>query len=275
MNILLELLPSGFEQNWMSALMWGTVWLCIAYVVSRLVGSLVERRAGESSGRICRRLTWYLLVFIAVLSTVTQLGFDISILLGTAGVLTIALGFAAQTSAANVVSGLFLLGERPFEQGDTIKIGDTIGTVAQIDLLSVRLCTFDNLMVRFPNEMILKSPITNLSHYPLRRIDIPLRIAYEESSEDVQALLLDVARNHHEILDEPDPVFMFTDFGPSGQQVTFGVWAPSTEFVRLRNEMRATIKKTFDRSGVRFAYDQLIIRSDSAAYGSTSGGDTP
>ena len=212
---------------------------------------------------------------MAVISTVAQLGFDISILLGTAGILTIALGFAAQTSAANVVSGLFLLGERPFEQGDTIQIDDVIGTVAQIDLMSVRVCTFDNLMVRFPNEMILKKPITNLSHYPLRRIDIPLRLAYEESSERVQSLLREVAGHHHEILDEPSPVFMFTDFAPSGQQITFGVWCRSSEFVRLRNEVRAQIKVAFDEAGVLFAYDQLVVRADVTALASSQGAERP
>ena len=73
-----------------------------------------------------------------------------SVLLGAAGVLTVAAGFAAQTSAANVISGLFLLGEHPFSIGDVIRFDKVLGTVVAVDLLSVKVCTLDICWCAFP-----------------------------------------------------------------------------------------------------------------------------
>ena len=113
-------------------------------------------------------------------SALRELGFKLSVLLGAAGVLTVAVGFASQTSASNIISGLFLLGERPFSVGDVIRVGSTTGEVLSIDLLSAKLRTFENLFVRIPNETLIKSEVTNLSRLPVRRLDLKIGIAYKE-----------------------------------------------------------------------------------------------
>ena len=85
-------------------------------------------------------------------------------LLGAAGIIGIATGFAAQTGLSNIISGIFLLVEDIFEINDVIMFGDKItGKVESINLFSVKLRTADNKLVRIPNEALLKNPVTNLS----------------------------------------------------------------------------------------------------------------
>jgi hypothetical protein len=85
-----------------------------------------------------------------------QAGLKLGVLPGAAGILTVAIGFASQTSASNLISGLFVIAERPFVVGDIIRVAETTGEVLSVDLLSVKIRTFDNLYVRIPNEGIIR-----------------------------------------------------------------------------------------------------------------------
>ena len=138
-----------------------------------------------------------------------ELGFSLAVIMGAAGVLTVALGFASQTTASNLISGLFLIGERSFEIGDLIRVGTTTGEVLSIDALSVKLRTFDNLFVRIPNESLIKSEVTTLTRFPIRRLDLLLGVAYKEDIGRVQKVLTEVADRNPLCLDEPPPLFIF------------------------------------------------------------------
>lgn len=190
------------------------------------------------------------------------LGIDLSVLLGAAGILTVALGFASQTSASNLISGLFLLAERPFLVGDIIKVDGTTGEVLSIDLLSVRLRSFDNLMVRIPNESMLKSKVINLTHFPIRRMDFFFTLAHEVQVEEVRALLYDVASRNPQCLVEPAPQFFFDGYGPDGVQLQFSVWTARAEFYAVRTTLLGQIKRALDAAGVEVARGRQLVRLD-------------
>ena len=126
-----------------------------ARLVSATISRVLERRASAQHIMLIRRAISWLIVGLTVVTVLRQLGFDLGVLVGAAGVFTVALGFASQTSASNLISGLFLIGERPFVVGDIITVGTRTGEVTSIDLLSVKLRTFDNLFVRIPNETLI------------------------------------------------------------------------------------------------------------------------
>lgn len=100
--------------------------------------------------------------------------------LRAAGIAGIAIGFASQTSISNIISGLFLISEKPFAVNDVIKAGDTTEIVLSIDLLSIKMRTFDNLYIRVPNEKIIKEELTNVTRFPIRRLNIDISVAYKE-----------------------------------------------------------------------------------------------
>lgn len=177
--------------------------------------------------------------------------------------LSVALGFASQTSASNLISGLFLIGEQPFKLGDTIKVGNTTGEVLSIDLLSVKLRTFDNLYVRIPNESLIKSEMTNLTRFPIRRFDLQLGVAYKENIAQVRQLMLQVADNNPLCLDEPAPMFLFLGFGDSALNIQLSVWSKRENFRDLRNSLQEEIKQAFDLAGIEIPFPQRTVHLSS------------
>src|SRR5260221_5605461 len=129
--------------------------------MSKILAELCTKHLSQHAGVLVGRIIFYgglLLIFVTVLQ---ELGFNVVALLGAAGVLGVALGFASQTSVSNIISGFFLLMERPFSVSDIIKSGDVVVVVESIDLISVRVRTLDNKMVRLRNEMVLKHYLVN------------------------------------------------------------------------------------------------------------------
>lgn len=209
------------------------------------------------------RLIFYGVLTLFLVTAIHQLGFRLSVLLGAAGILTVAIGFASQTSASNLISGLFLLGEKPFEVGDVLKIGSDIGEVISVDLLSVKLRTPDNLFVRIPNESLIKSTVINLTKYPIRRADLAIGIAYREDAKQVSELLLELAARETRVLEEPQPFCIVTNFGASSVDLQLSFWCRRELFRDLKSDMMIAIKAEFDQRGIEIPYPHLSLYSGS------------
>lgn len=219
--------------------------------VARWSRSWMTARMHPQAGLVAGKLVLYTGLVILVISTLSELGFSLAPLLGAAGVLGIALGFASQTSVSNVISGLFLLAEQPFVVNDLIEVGGVTGRVISIDTLSVQLRTFDNRMVRIPNETLVKSQMINITRFPIRRVDVRVRTAYSEDATRIREMLLDIADRNPNCLMEPAPVVVFEGFGESSLDFMLGVWGTQANFLKLKNGIQEDLKARFDADGVK------------------------
>ena len=229
--------------------------LCIiGFLIARFVSNAfvgtIGSRFNAHQQLIWRRGIFYFIFLIFVMASLKEAGFKLSVFLGAAGILTVALGFASQTSASNLISGMFLIGEGSFEIGDTIQItlirGHTIeGEVISIDLLSVKLLTQDNIYVRLPNEQLIRAPVHNLSKFPLRRIPITLAINFHEDIIKVREVLLDVANKYPLVLADPKPAVTVTAFRESTIELLFAIWCRQENFLKVRDEMQERIRNGF------------------------------
>lgn len=226
----------------------------IGFLIARFVSNAFIRTIGVRFNAhqrlVWRRGIFYFIFIIFVMASLKEAGFKLSVFLGAAGILTVALGFASQTSASNLISGIFLIGEGSFEIGDTIQItlirGHTIeGEVISIDLLSVKLLTQDNVYVRLPNEQLIRAPVHNLSKFPIRRIPITLAINFHEDIIKVREVLLDVAGKYPLVLADPKPAVTVTAFRESSIELLFAVWCQQENFLRVRDEMQERIRNGF------------------------------
>ncbi|VXA55924.1 conserved hypothetical protein; putative small conductance mechanosensitive ion channel [Acinetobacter proteolyticus] len=229
--------------------------LCfIGFLIARLVSNAFIRTVG-SRFNAHQRLLWrrgifYFIFLLFIMTSLREAGFKLSVFLGAAGILTVALGFASQTSASNLISGLFLIGEGSFEVGDTIQItlirGQTIeGEVISIDLLSVKLLTLDNVYIRLPNEQLIRTPVMNLSKYPIRRIPITLAINFHEDIIKVRHVLLEVAAKYPLVMDDPKATVTVTAFRESSIELLFAVWCRQENSLKVRDEMQERIRNGF------------------------------
>ena len=231
-----------------------------AVVTTKVTGSNLDAHAGM----LVRRVVYYLVLVLFLVSALRELGFNLGVLLGAAGILSVAVGFASQTSASNLISGLFLLGERPFAVGDVITVGNTTGEVMSVDLLSVKIRTFDNRFVRIPNETMIKSEVTTLTRFPIRRYDVQLGIAYKEDIARAREVLMAVADRNPSCLEEPQPLFIFLGFGDSALNFQFSVWAARENFLDVRNSIQEEIKLAFDDAGIEIPFPHRTLYAGSA-----------
>jgi len=237
--------------------------LIIGFVVAKLISRISLQFTGKlftpNTSQLIQRGTYHLIFTLFIFSALLELGFNLNVLLGAASVLTVAIGFASQTSASNFISGIFLMAERSFVIGDVIKVGSTVGEVLSIDLLSVKIRTFDNLFVRLPNEALIKSEVTTLTKFPIRRLDMKIGVAYKENIAKVKSILEKVAFDNPLCLEEPKPLYIFQGFEDSSLSLQFSVWAKRENFLDLKNSMYEQIKTAFDEENIEIPFPHMSL----------------
>ncbi len=232
-------------------------------LIRRLVARLIKDRLSAQSELLIVRAVYYLGLLILLISVLNEFGFKLSALLGAAGVLGVAIGFASQTSISNIISGIFLISEKPFQVGDVVQVGATIGTIASIDLLSVKLKTPDNRYVRVPNETMIKSEVINITRFPNRRVNVQVSVAYKDNLKKVLEVLKGIAAEEPLALDDPAPVINIESFGDSGIDIMFGVWGKTEEFFLLRTALIIRIKERFEAENIEIPFPHISLYAGS------------
>jgi small-conductance mechanosensitive channel len=259
MSELLQWLSGA--RGWIEAL----AILLAAFVLSRVVGGQLRRAPLHAQQRLMfSRISTAIIFGIAIATALGGLGIELGVLLGAAGIATVALGFAAQTSVSNLISGAFLMIEQPFVVGDVIDVDGITGEVLSIEVISVRLRTFDNILVRIPNETMLKANVRNLTHFPIRRVDVKLAVAYKEDLPQVRELLLGIAERNTFALRDPAPLVIYTAFGDSGIEILYTVWGARARFLDLRNSLYEDILRVFEEHGVEIPFPHRTLYAGSA-----------
>ncbi len=137
---------------------------------------------------------------------------DISSIVVSLGIGSLAIGLAAQDTLANMIAGIFIMVDRPFRIGDRVKLeSGEMGDVIDIGLRSTKIATFDHTVLIVPNSMMAKSRLTNYC-YPDERINIKMTIsvAYGTDTKKAKELILEIVRNTEGVVAEPEPSIYFT-----------------------------------------------------------------
>lgn len=230
-----------------------TLWL-IGYLLARkcraFTATHMSHRFSKHHSQIISRLLFYIILLLFLFSGIKQLGFNLTVFLGAAGIFTVAISFASQTAASNLISGIFMLFEQPFKIGDTLEIQDITGTVESIDLMSTKLKTPDNKLIRIPNETLIKSKITNLSFYKERALTCTVNINLQSNITQARNLLMQVANDNPFVLKNyPVDVCVeaFLDGGIVLQLIT---WVRNKNLKNTKTQLYENIKTVFDQEGI-------------------------
>jgi small-conductance mechanosensitive channel len=247
--------------------LWWSIARAIAYLIAGLALSRAVRfgatralptlEAGQRT--LLARLAANVVLGLFVVSALRQFGFDLTVLLGAAGIVTVAVGFASQTSASNLIAGLFLILERAVQPGDVITVGGRTGEVISVDLLSTKLRTFDNLLVRIPNETMVKTEIVALNRFAIRRVDLPIGVGYATDLPTAEAALVVAARRNPLVLDEPAPQVFAQGFGADSVEYLLTVWTEKGNFVAVRNALLRDVKAELDAAGIEIPFPQRTL----------------
>lgn len=270
MNIesLIDTLKELQQASWLATALRVSFLLVVCLPLLAVLGPWLRRwvakRWSAQRGMLAGKALQYIGVAVIFISVLHELGFSLAPLLGAAGILGIALGFASQTSVSNVISGLFMIAERSFEVGHIITVEQFTGVVESIDVLSVKIRTFDNHLVRIPNETMVKSTMRNISFFPIRRIDVIVGVAYKEDLEKVFQVIRDVAAKNPYCLDHPAPLLLIDKFNSSSIDILVGVWSVQANFLTLKNTIQHDIHKRFKAENIEIPFPHLSLYTGSA-----------
>ncbi len=187
---------------------------------------------------------------------------DLTAWLASAGILGIAVGFAAQETLGNVVAGLFILAEAPFKLGDWLELeGGVRGRVTEIGMRTTRLVTLDDIEVIVPNQVLANNQLVNESGGPYEkaRIHVDVGVAYGSDIDHVKTILLEAAADCDAIERHPEPVVLFRQFGDSSLDFRLMVWAPPFKRPSIVDRLNTDIYKRFADEGVEIPFPQRDV----------------
>ena len=231
----------------------------IIYLIASLVKKVLPVKWSRQRKMIINRTVQYTGFIILALTVISELKISLAPIFGAAGVIGLVVGIASQTSIGNIISGFFLVSEKSFEIGDVIRIGDKTGTVYSIDLLSIKIRTFDNLLIRIPNQTVISTELTNVTRFLIRRMDVMVSVAYKEDLGKVKSILENVVKQNPLCLDEPEPVIIFQSFGASGIDIQLGVWAEKKNYLKVKNSVFQEIKEAFNKEGIEIPFPHISL----------------
>ncbi len=263
--------------EWVAAL-----WIAFLFVpLSRLACDVVlvvgtqfaaRRRTGLDATALplATRVLRFLLVALGVMIALDRLGINIQPFLAGSAVVGLAISFAAKDTLSNLIAGILLVLDRPFQVGDRIELWSaptetgTWGDVIDIGLRATKIRNPDNLVVVVPNNEIMRRDIVNytMSGQDIR-LRIPFSVAYESNLERAKALLVAAAAEVQGVKLEPAPVVIVRGFGPSEVNLELRVWVvEARNRRRIADEITAKILVAFAEEGVEIPYPkrELYIR---------------
>lgn len=269
---IIETNPSEIFISALSALLMAFVIIMVFNLLQLLLGRALKKKLSEQRNFLLRKGIKYTGVVVALLFVFKNMGIDTSAILGAAGVVGIVLGFAAQTTVASCISGFFLLSEKPFKVGDAIQVDTLMGVVMSVDLLSVKLRTFDNLFVRIPNETIIKANLITLTRHAIRRLDLAFSVAYKTNLEQAREVLMDLATKNTYVLDNPAPLFRVDKFDERGIGIIMSVWFDRNFVLETKTSVLMDIKRRFDEERIELTYQKVDIGIVPARFSEESSG---
>ena len=199
----------------------------------------------------------YLILLIMVLG---QLGVDITGLVAALAAAGLAIGLALQDSLSNVASGVVLLVNHPFKEGDNVNIDGIEGTVKDIKILTTTIITSDNKVITFPNSTVANNAIINYDHEKKRRIELNITVSYDTDVDLVKKVITDVVTSDGRVQLEPAPFCAVKFFNENGIGLFVHCWCPSKDYWDVYYYIMDNIFNEFKRNNIKIPYKQVEVR---------------
>jgi small-conductance mechanosensitive channel len=220
---------------------------------------LIHTSLDEGQRYAIARTTGYAFFGIGLLVGLQIIGLNLNSLAFLGGAFGIGLGFGLQNIASNFASGLILLLERPIKVGDRIDVGNLNGDVIRIGGRSTWVRTNDNLIIIVPNAEFTTNRVTNWTANDRSvRFSFPIGVAYGTNLDLARNLLLQIARQHPDVMQQPAPEVLLSSFGDSSVNLDLRVWTitqmrtPSV----LKSDLYFEIARQFAANGIEIPFPQ-------------------
>jgi small-conductance mechanosensitive channel len=231
-----------------------------AKIFSLYLRRSLKDRVSKDVGETIIKVLYFGILATVFFSNLPLIGIHPSGFLLAGGVAGIVLGFASQSIVGNLVSGFFLMVERPIKIGDQVQINDVSGYVIDIRIISTLIRTYDGLLVRIPNQQVFTTNITNIVGHPVRRFEYIIRIRYSDDANAAIFLIKDLIDKEPFALLNPSPSVFVSDLGDSSVNITVRIWAPVNEWFGIKTRILWDIKQTLEENGIEIPLPHRVVR---------------
>ena len=239
-------------------------WIILQKVLSNV---LSRYNLDPSILQLLRNVVSVVLIAFGIAAVLSQVGVDIVAAVGALGIAGIAVGFAAQDTLSNFISGITLLVERPFRLGDWVEINGQVGKVKEITLRNTRLVTRDNIITSIPNSSVGSSDIINFSAGGPLRINVPIGIAYKESIKHARKVIMPILNADERVMRLPAPSVRLVELGDSSVNLMMVYWIEPNNIAvepKISSDLLETCKEALDEAGIEIPFPHVQLFIDDA-----------
>jgi small conductance mechanosensitive channel len=178
------------------------------------------------------------------------------VLFGAAG---IAVGLALKDTLANFASGVMLLVFRPFDVGEVVEIGGTVGKVQEIGIFATTINTGDNVKITMPNSQVYGGKISNYSDNETRRVDLVMGVGYDDNIQTAIDTIRRIVTNHELVLADPEPQIAVSNLGDSAVDLVVRPWCNNADYWTVRFDLTRSLKEGLEAAGCSIPYPQRDV----------------
>lgn len=239
----------------LSLVLWvvAAIWFASASKRFILKRFLVQSGMDSSLQYTLAQVIGYVALAFGLVIALQNAGINLSALAVFAGAVGVGLGLGLQTFAANFISGLQILAERPVKIGDRITVDGMTGQVESIRVRATTVITNDNIAMIIPNSRIVSNTITNWSHGGAAvRLHIPVVVSYGSDVDAVREALMEAAKEHPAVMQNPPPSVVLDGFAENLINFELIAWTEqlSTQPQRLRSDLNFSVERRLRERGV-------------------------
>ena len=251
--------------RWAKNILFFLAIILISWILSKVVGKAVEKAVAniKSASALLKefmvnisRKAIFIVGFVVALS---MLEVNVGPLLAAIGAVGFIMGFALQGTLSNFAAGIMILIYRPYDVGDLVDVGGTLGKVDAMTIVSTTLRKPDNQKVVVPNNKIWGDIITNLTGTSKRRVDLVFGIGYSDDIGKAQKILEDILANNESILKDPEPVVKVHELADSSVNFVVRPWVKTENYWDVYWDITRAVKERFDAEGVSIPFPQRDV----------------
>jgi small conductance mechanosensitive channel len=234
--------------------------LWISKRLSRLLVKVLSlRKIDMTVIKFLSRLSYYLLMLVVSMASLSELGVQTSSLIAIVGGMSLALGLSLRSSLSNLASGFLLIMFRPFKVGDYIELGAHTGVVDEIQILYTRIRTTQHQEITIPNDQFMKNAVMNFSTHDSRRADIVVGISYDDSITTAKKIVTDILTADKRVYSDPAPLVVVKELGDSSVNILARFFAHKNDYWASVFYFNEAVKLQFDEAGISMPYPQRDV----------------
>lgn len=238
--------------------------LFIAWTLAGWAGSVVSTslrklKFDATLTKFLSRLAQWMVLLLGGILCLSYFGLDITAFAAVIGAAGLAIGLAFQGTLSNFAAGAMLLLFRPFKVGDAVNVAGQTGLIDEISIFTTTMDTFDNRRIIIPNSEVFGAVIENITYHRIRRVDGDVGVSYAADIDETREVLEEAMRSVPGTVNDKDPAVVLQGLGSSSVDWTVRVWAPTKDFLAVKQALLREIKVRLDAAGIEIPFPQMDL----------------